>query len=71
MSDALIATGQMREDAPARWVGQRGKRAVQSLWRIFNHLVKYITASFALRKQKIFVYADFPTLPKARLKNWN
>ena len=32
MRYAFIATGQVREDAPARRVGQRRKRAIQSFW---------------------------------------
>ena len=39
--DALIATGEMGEDAAPGGVGQSGKSAIQGLRRIFNHLVKY------------------------------
>jgi hypothetical protein len=41
IGDASIAVREMSEDAPPGWIGQRGERAIQSIWRIFNHLVKH------------------------------
>ena len=41
IGDATVAAGKMFEDAAARRIGQRGKRAVQQSRRTFNHMVKY------------------------------
>jgi hypothetical protein len=42
IGNASVTVRQMREDAPAGWIGQRGERAIQNIWHIFNHLVKYL-----------------------------
>src|SRR5439155_3231718 len=42
VGNASVTVRQMREDAPARWICQRGECAIQNIWRIFNHLVKYL-----------------------------
>src|SRR5438046_5350303 len=42
IGNASVTVRQMREDAPARWICQRGERAIQNIWRIFNHLVKHL-----------------------------
>jgi len=36
-----VATSQVRQDAAARGVGQRGESLVQRSRRMFNHLVNY------------------------------
>ena len=41
MGDAFIAACKMRQDAPARRIGQGGERAIEHPGRIFNHLVNY------------------------------
>jgi hypothetical protein len=41
MGDAFIAARKMRQDAPARRIGQGGERAIEHPGRIFNHLVNY------------------------------
>jgi hypothetical protein len=43
----------MGEDAPPGWIGQRGERAIQSNGRIFNHLVKDLTAIYRDANTKI------------------
>jgi hypothetical protein len=42
IGNASVTVRQMRKDPPARWIGQRGERAIQNIWRIFNHLVKHL-----------------------------
>jgi hypothetical protein len=32
IGDASIAVREMSEDAPPGWIGQRGERAIQSIW---------------------------------------
>jgi hypothetical protein len=46
MGDAFIAACKMRQDAPARRIGQGGESAIQHLRRIFNHLVKHLAGAF-------------------------
>ena len=41
MSDATLAAGQVREDAPPGRIGQSGKSSIQIASQIFNHLVNY------------------------------
>ena len=43
MGHSFRAAREMRKNAAPRRVGQSSKRAVQSRWRIFNHLVNYLT----------------------------
>ena len=50
---ASIAAREVLQDASARRISQGRKGAVKSFRRIFNHLVKHLTAIFWLRKQKI------------------
>lgn len=41
MGDTLIALGEVSENPAPGGVGERGESAIQGIWRIFNHLVKY------------------------------
>ena len=52
MRDAFIAAGQMGEDAAPGRIGQRGKCAIQNRWRIFNHLVNYLTKRLSNANKK-------------------
>jgi hypothetical protein len=46
IGNAPVATRQMRQNLPARWIGQRGKSSIQCSRGIFNHLVNYLAESF-------------------------
>ena len=50
IGDAPVPAGELSENAPPGRVGQGGEGPVQVLRRIFNHLVKYITAELGLGK---------------------
>src|SRR5258707_11035657 len=54
VGDAPVATRQMRQNLPARGIGQRGKSSVQCSRGIFNHLVNYLAAS--LQRATFFSY---------------
>src|SRR5438874_9372045 len=54
MRDAFIASRQMCQNPASRWVGQRGKRAIQCGRGMFNHLVNYLLRVIAPCKLKIF-----------------
>ncbi len=45
MGHSFRAAREVRKNAAPRRIGQSSKRAVQSLWRIFNHLVNYLAGS--------------------------
>jgi hypothetical protein len=47
-----IASCEMRQNLPARWIGERSKSSVQCLGRIFNHLVNYLAE--AIQRANIF-----------------
>ena len=53
VGNAPVATRQVRQNLPARGIGQRGKSSVQRSRRIFNHLVNYLAES--LRRANIFL----------------
>ena len=53
VGNASVATRQVRQNLPARRIGQRGKSPVQRSRRIFNHLVNYLAES--LRRANIFL----------------
>jgi len=57
IGNAPVTVRQMREDAPARWIGQRGEGAIENIWRIFNHLVKHLVEINRNASAKIFVSA--------------
>jgi hypothetical protein len=46
IGNAPIAASQVRQNSPAGGISQGGESSVQRFRRIFNHLVKYVTASF-------------------------
>src|SRR6266702_839182 len=46
VGNAPVATRQVRQNLPARGIGQRGESFVQCSRGIFNHLVNYLAASF-------------------------
>ena len=46
MAHAFIAAREMREDVPARRIGQRREGSIQLSGGIFNHLVNYLAESF-------------------------
>ena len=50
MGNTMIAAREMGEDTASGRVGQGGERSIQCSWRIFNHLVKYLTAYLALAR---------------------
>ncbi len=52
VGNASVAARQVRQNLPARGIGQRGKSSVQRSRRIFNHLVNYLAAS--LQRANIF-----------------
>src|SRR4029077_5841471 len=52
VGNASVAACQVRQNLPARGIGQRGKSPVQRSRRIFNHLVNYLAES--LRRANIF-----------------
>ena len=64
MGHAFIATGEMREDAPARRIGQRRERAIEGLLIIFNHMVKYIARQFAMQQEFSAGLTDQPIANK-------
>ena len=45
VGNASVAARQVRQNLPARGIGQRGKSSVQRSRRIFNHLVNYLAES--------------------------
>ena len=45
VGNASVAACQVRQNLPARGIGQRGKSPVQRSRRIFNHLVNYLAES--------------------------
>jgi hypothetical protein len=53
VGNAPVAARQVRQNLPARGIGQRGKSSVQRSRRIFNHLVNYLAES--LRRANIFL----------------
>ena len=53
VGNAPVAPRQVRQNLPARGIGQRGKSSVQRSRRIFNHLVNYLAES--LRRANIFL----------------
>ncbi len=57
ISNASVTARQMREDAPTRWICQRGERAIQNIWRIFNHLVNHLVEINRNASAKIWVSA--------------
>jgi hypothetical protein len=65
MGHAFIATREMREDVPARWIGQRRERAIQCLRRIFNHLVNYLIDRFSTRKSFLEIFLMGPSAVSA------
>ena len=54
VGNAPVAPRQVRENLPARGIGQRGKSLVQRSRGIFNHLVNYLAAS--LQRATFFCY---------------
>ncbi len=51
VGNASVAARQVRQNLPARGIGQRGKSSIQCSRRIFNHLVNYLAES--LRRANI------------------
>jgi len=67
IGNAPVATRQVRQNLPARWVSQSGKSSVQRSRRIFNHLVNYLTESFEYANiflQKLDLSVCFAGLPR-------
>src|SRR6266478_5929757 len=59
MGDAFVATREMRQDAPPCRIGQGRESPIQCLWRIFNHLVNYLTEIYRDASAKICVSSFF------------
>src|SRR5436190_11086617 len=57
MGDAFVATREMRQDAPPCWISQGRESPIECLWRIFNHLVNYLTDIYRNASAKICVSA--------------
>ena len=60
MGNAMIAAGEMGEDAAASGIGQGSKRSIQGRRRIFNHMVNYLADPFCSAN-------DFFSISTARL----
>ena len=54
VGNASVAPRQVRQNLPARGIGQRGKCSVQRSRIIFNHLVNYLAES--LQRANILFY---------------
>jgi hypothetical protein len=54
VGNAPVATRQVRQNLPARGIGQRCKSSIQCSRGIFNHLVNYLAAS--LQRATFFSY---------------
>ena len=61
MGDAFIAACKMRQDAPARRIGQGGERAIEHPGRIFNHLVNYWHGEIRMQQKFSTKLTDQPT----------
>jgi len=57
MGDTFVATCEVRQDAPPCRISQGRESPIQCLWRIFNHLVNYLTEIYRDASAKICVSA--------------
>ena len=72
VGNASVAARQVRQNLPARGIGQRGKSSVQRSRRIFNHLVNYLAES--LERANYFLTicrSREPTLCVRQIRTYN
>ena len=58
----VVLLAQPGKQCPARWIGQRCKRAIEIGFAIVNHLVKYRTGPAAVKKPRHLFFVEEGTV---------